>query len=220
MSSNTLHAALFDLDGVLVDTEPEYTRIWRDIDARFPTGVDNFPIKIKGTTLKDILSTYYPDKTLHPLIHEMLVEREASMRYTLFDGVMSFLLQLKEAGIPAAIVTSSGEAKMKRLFADKPNFAVCFADVITDARVKHSKPDPEGYITAARSLGVNAEDCFVFEDSINGLLAGRRAWATVIALSTSNPAERLLPLADAVLPSFAGFTVERMLATRACRRKG
>ena len=144
----------------------------------------------------------------------MLEQAERSMEYELFEGVTDFLQALAEASIPAAIVTSSGDEKMERLFASLPGFRSFFGDVITDSRVRHSKPDPEGYILAACSLGADPADCYVFEDSFNGLRAGRAAGATVIALSTSNPAQSLAPLADAVIASFKGYTPASMLATR------
>ncbi len=205
-------AALFDLDGVLIDTEPVYTRIWNDIDEVFPTGVDGFALRIKGTTLPNILGTYFPDPDTQDGVRRMLARSEETMEYPLFDGVMTFLNELKAAGIPAAIVTSSGDAKMERLFGAVPGFRECFADVITDSRVSRSKPDPEGYILGARALGAEPCDCFVFEDSFNGLRAGRASGATVIALSTSNPRESLEELADAVIDGFTDFDVESMLA--------
>ncbi len=206
------HAALFDLDGVLVDTEPVYTRIWSEIDSTFPTGTENFALRIKGTTLPDILANYFPDKSVQKGVCEMLARSEENMEYPLFDGVRSFLRDLKAADIPAAIVTSSGNDKMEHLFASVPDFRCYFVDVITSSRVSRSKPDPEGYILGARSLGVNPADCFVFEDSFNGLRAGRASGATVIALATSNPRQSLVGLADAVIDGFAGFSVSDMLA--------
>lgn len=207
-----MNAALFDLDGVLIDTEPTYTRIWSNIESHFPTGYADFALRIKGTTLPHILSTYFAPEN-HAEVVRMLEQAERSMEYELFEGVTDFLQALAEASIPAAIVTSSGDDKMERLFASLPGFRSFFGDVITDSRVRHSKPDPEGYILAARSLGADPADCYVFEDSFNGLRAGRAAGATVIALSTSNPAHSLAPLADAVIASFKGYTPARMLAT-------
>lgn len=212
MSSNVFHAALFDLDGVLIDTEPAYTRIWEDIDRLHPTHIPGFALKIKGCTLKSILSTYYPDSEEQVEICRLLAEREQNMDYEHFAGVEAFLRELAAEGIPAAIVTSSGEDKMARLFASLPGFRDYFGVVITDKDVTRSKPDPQGYILAARALGAEPADCFVFEDSFNGLRAGRAAGAKVIALSTTNPAESLRPLADIVIAGFENFTVAGMLS--------
>lgn len=205
-------AALFDLDGVLVDTETVYTEFWSEMDRLFPTGVDNFAHVIKGSTLPKILSTYFHSEADRDEIRRLLKEQEENMRYVIFDGVMDFLRDLRAHGIPAAIVTSSGDKKMKRLFATNPGFREMFATVITDSDVSRSKPDPEGYLLGASRLGRKGEECFVFEDSFAGLEAGRRAGATIVALATTNPRSSLTGKADAVIDTFAGFDVDSMLA--------
>lgn len=185
-----MKAALFDLDGVLIDTEPVYTEIWSNIERHFPTGIDNFAQRIKGTTLPDILSQYFRKEDYAAII-SMLTEAEDNMEYPLFAGTVPFLKKLKEAQIPAAIVTSSNDIKMRRLFAMYPGFNEFFDAIITDSHVKRSKPDPEGYLLAASKLGVEPADCVVFEDSFNGLKAGLAAGASVVAIATTNPADSL-----------------------------
>lgn len=185
-----MKAALFDLDGVLIDTEPVYTEIWSNIERHFPIGIDNFAQRIKGTTLPDILNQYFR-KEDHTAIISMLTEAEDNTEYPLFAGTVPFLKKLREAQIPAAIVTSSNDIKMRRLFAMYPGFNEFFDAIITDSHVKRSKPDPEGYLLAASKLGVDPADCIVFEDSFNGLKAGLAAGASVVAIATTNPADSL-----------------------------
>lgn len=197
-------AALFDLDGVIVDTESIYTDFWDDIDRRYPTGVDNFARVIKGNTLARILETYF-DEDLRDEILVLLKEQEESMRYRLFDGVSDFLDRLIENDIPKAIVTSSNDRKMSKLFRQIPELRPKFEAIITDAMVERSKPDPQGYLIAAEKLGVDPSDCVVFEDSFAGLEAGRRAGAYVVALATTNPRESLYEKADEVIDSFIGY---------------
>ena len=67
-----IKSVLFDLDGVLVDSESIYTEFWSDVERHFPTGVDGFSLKIKGTTLPSILNTYFPVEQ-HPAIIAMLI---------------------------------------------------------------------------------------------------------------------------------------------------
>lgn len=199
-------AALFDLDGVIVDTESIYTDFWDDIDRRYPTGVDNFARVIKGNTLARILDTYF-DENLRDEILVLLKEQEESMRYRLFDGVSDFLDRLIENDIPKAIVTSSNDRKMSKLFSQIPELRPKFEAIITDAMVERSKPDPQGYLIAAEKLGVDPSDCVVFEDSFAGLEAGRRAGAYVVALATTNPRESLYEKADEVIDSFIGYDI-------------
>lgn len=205
-------AALFDLDGVLVDTETIYTEFWSGIDRMFPTGVVDFAHAIKGTTLPQILGRYFPNQDVQAEIHAMLKRQEEDMEYRLFDGVKEFLTELRACGIPAAIVTSSSLKKMSKLFASLPGLADCFDAVITDGDVSRSKPDPEGYLLAASRLGREGCECYVFEDSFAGLEAGRRAGAKVVALATTNPYDSLTGKADAVIDTFVGFSVDDLLA--------
>lgn len=204
-----MKAALFDLDGVLIDTEPVYTRIWSNIEKRFPTGKANFAQIIKGSTLPKILATYFRPED-HAAIVAMLEEAEETMDYPLFPDTVPFLQRLRNAGIPAAIVTSSNDKKMNRLFAMYPGFRDYFESVITDSRVRHSKPDPEGYLLGASDLRTDPADCVVFEDSINGLRAGRAAGCTVVGLTTTNPADSLTGLADIVVPALSSDSLDAL----------
>lgn len=203
-------AALFDLDGVLIDTEGLYTEIWADIERTHPTGIDDFAHKIKGSTLQRILSTHFPDPAVQADIVAMLKEREDAMVYELFAGVADFLADLQLHHIPAAIVTSSNAPKMERLFGSLKGFRDFFAAVITDGDVTHSKPHPECYLTAARRLGADIADCVVFEDSFSGLEAGRAAGAHVVALATTNSRESLLGKADLIIDGFTGLGIEEL----------
>ena len=81
----TPRGALFDLDGVLIDSEGIYTEFWQSIDDEFHTGVDNFALAIKGTTLDNILSTYFSQED-YPEILRRLKMQEQEMVYRLFPG--------------------------------------------------------------------------------------------------------------------------------------
>lgn len=209
----TQHAALFDLDGVLIDSEGIYYDFWANIDNMFPTGINDFAAFIKGNTLKRIMD-YFPNESERATIIRMLEEQERNMRYNIFDGAIDFLDELRHYGIPCAIVTSSNDDKMHKLFDQNPGFADYFDAVITDRQVTRSKPDPQGYILAAKKLGCQTKDCFVFEDSFSGLEAARRSGAIVIGLATTNTRESIKPLADIVINSFADFGVSRLLSVK------
>lgn len=196
-----MRAVLFDLDGVLIDSEGVYTDFWAEIDRRFPTGADDFAHLIKGTTLPDILSTYFPDAAVREEVCGLLRRQEDAMEYRPFPGAVELLRSLRRAGIATAIVTSSNLRKMRRLFEQRPEFVELTDALVTDEDVTRSKPDPQGYLTAARRLGVDPAECAVVEDSLAGLRAGRAAGAYVVALTTTNPHDAVAPLADAVLPA-------------------
>ena len=204
-------AALFDLDGVLLDTEPVYTRIWSDIERVYPTGVPDFALRIKGNTLPRILDTYFPDPDVQAAVKVMLAEREEAMEYPVFDGVMDFLEGLRSLHIPAAIVTSSGDAKMQRIARKEPEFMAMFRALVTDSCVTHSKPHPEPYLKGAEALGADPARCLVFEDSFAGIDAGHAAGCTVVGIATTNSRESLTGRAAVILDTLADLSAAELL---------
>lgn len=204
---------LFDLDGVLIDSEGLYTQFWESIEEIYPTGIVNFAHIIKGNALFKILDTYYPQH-LHADIVRRVHEFELNMTYPIYDGVLDFLDELKSRDIPCAIVTSSDNVKMETLYRQYPFFKSYFSAIITGSDVTKSKPDPQGYLIAAESIGCDPTDCYVFEDSIQGLEAGIASGATVIGLTTSNPLSLVKEKAHEVIENLAGYTVNEMLSVR------
>lgn len=205
------YGALFDLDGVLIDSESTYTRFWQEIDRIYPTGIENYAIAIKGTTLPEIMK-HYDDESVKSDILRRIHDFQESMTYELYPGVVGFLTELRDRGIRSAIVTSSDNRKMQLLFEQLPQLKE-LVDVVVDASmVTRSKPDPEGYLKAAEAIGCNPDDCFVFEDSIQGLKAGNASGATVIALATTYPQEQLKGKAARIIGGFENFNVDDMLA--------
>ena len=201
---------LFDLDGVLIDSEDIYTKFWEDIEQIYPTGIENFALIIKGNALFKILDNYFP-KEIHQDIIDRVHEFEHNITYPIYNGVIDFLKSLKEQGIPTAIVTSSDDVKMNALYEAYPYFRQYFDVVITGSDVTESKPHPQGYLMAAERIGCNPGDCYVFEDSLQGLEAGMNAGAIVIGLTTNNPAYILKNKAHALIDSFVGFSIDKML---------
>ena len=203
-------AALFDLDGVLIDSESVYSRFWTEIDRIYPTGIPNYALHIKGTTLPEILKDF-PDEDVQKDILRRISEFQDVMHYELFQGVEHFLESLAAKGIPAAIVTSSDSRKMQMLFSQLPEFKRYFEAIIDASQVTRSKPDPQGYLMAASQLDCDPSDCYVFEDSFSGREAARRSGAKVIALSTTNTADLLKDKADKVISSFNQLSVDKLL---------
>lgn len=193
-------AALFDLDGVLIDTEGTYTEFWDEM-ARLHHKPATFALDIKGTTLTKILDAHFP-KEMHAEIEQMIHDFEDNMVFRLFPGVAEFLDGLAALGVPMAIVTSSDDKKMAALARQLPELLDRMATVVDGSMVTRSKPDPQGYLMAAERLGKKPERCVVFEDSLQGLEAGRRAGCRVVGLATTNSVEKVAPLAHVVVCSW------------------
>ena len=194
-------AVLFDLDGVLIDTEGIYTEFWDKIDQRYHTGIENFALVIKGSTLATILDTHFPDFEIQSEICKELRDFEDNMPFRLFEGVDTLLNLLHTSGYATAIVTSSNRKKMDRVFKELPVLAENIDTLITDEDVTESKPHPQGYLKAAERLCALPDSFVVVEDSLAGLEAGRRAGGRVVAIATTNPRSRIESLADITLDS-------------------
>lgn len=211
MEKNEKIGCLFDLDGVLIDSERLYTKIWGAIEEQWPTGVDNFAYKIKGTTLEDILDHYFPDERVRSEVVKELYRLEGLMIYTPLPGAVEFIDALRERKIPVALVTSSNDLKMQHLWSDMPGFKEKFDVIITGDEVTHSKPNPEGYLTAARRIGVAPERCAVFEDSLQGVKAGKVAGSYVVGVEGTLKAEDIAPFSDVVVNAVADVDIDDLM---------
>ena len=196
-------AVLFDLDGVLIDSEGLYTRFWEETERIYPTGIPDFAHYIKGSNLAKILE-HFPTDEIREDVVRRIHEFDAQLVYPMFPGAEDLLCELKAESIPAALVTSSDPEKMQRLFALYPHFPDYFSAIINGEMVTHSKPSPEGYLLAASRLGVDPSTCLVVEDSLQGIQAGIAAGATVAGISTTLP--------DSVIAAHTPYT----FATVAC----
>lgn len=202
----TYKAALFDLDGVLIDSETLYTEFWEKVGRTHHLPSPTFAYDIKGTTLNDILTTHFPDPDVRMDVDRMLHEFENEIVYPIFPGALEFVDLLRSKGLKTVIVTSSDNKKMAYLFNQHPDFPSHFDAIVTAADVTRSKPDPEPYLIGASKAGANPDECLVFEDSFQGLEAGNRAGCKVIGLSTTNQADDVARMSAMVTPSLHALT--------------
>jgi len=207
---NNKCGVLFDLDGVLLDSEGQYSIFWESMDELFPTGVNNFAAYIKGFHLKRIMS-YFDNDEVRQQVLDKLMEFERNMRFEFFPGALEFVKQLRDASIPMAIVTSSDRTKMQSLYSQHPEFPTLFDRIITGDMVTKAKPDPQCFLTAAQQLGLDISDCIVFEDSLNGLIAARESGARVIGVSTTMSVEDVMPLCDMTIQAVSQLNISQML---------
>ena len=184
----TLKAALFDLDGVVFDTEGQYTDFYGAIGREFVPEEPNFAQLIKGRTLKEIYETWFSGKKeIQAQITERLDIFERNMDYRFIAGVLDFITMIRAAGVKTAVVTSSNKPKMASVLAARPDIQTLFDRILSAEDYAASKPAPDGYLKGAEVFGADPAQCAVFEDSINGLRAGRAAGCLVVGLTTTNP---------------------------------
>lgn len=202
-------AALFDLDGVVFDTEPQYTVFWGAQCREFHPEHPGLEQEIKGQTLVQIYDAWFsgPLADKQALITERLDRYEQQMDYCYVTGFEAFVQRLRREGVKTAVVTSSNRAKMEVVYGKHPEFKGLFDAILTSEDFERSKPDPDCYLKAARRLQAGVGECVVFEDSFNGLKSGRAAGMYVVGLATTNSAEAIRPLCDEVIGSYEGFAI-------------
>lgn len=209
-----VNGVLFDLDGVLIDSERIYSGFYDNLGEIYNIEEENFSMAIKGSTIEQILNKYFPSPEASADVLRRINEFESNMEYPVCEGVIEFLTELKSRHIPMAIVTSSSDNKMVKLWSQHAELKDFFDTIVTGSDISRSKPDPEGYLLAAKRIGCNPEDCYVFEDSISGLAAGMNAGCAVIGLATTLPADRLQGKAHRLIDGFAGFSVDDMFSVK------
>lgn len=199
---------LFDFDGVIADTETQYTEFWNKIGKDY-LGLEDFGRTIKGQTLVQIFGKYFDGMIREQEeIVPMLNEFERNMTYGYIPGAEGFMKELKDAGIPMAIVTSSNDIKMSNAYKAHPELPDLVDKILTSEYFSKSKPDPECFLKGMEILGGTPEETVIFEDSFHGLAAGRASGARVIGLATTNKREAIAPLCDMVIDDFLGLTAQ------------
>ncbi|MCR4773489.1 MAG: HAD family phosphatase [Prevotella sp.] len=203
MKKKDFKAALFDLDGVVFNTEPQYSVFWGGIMRRYFPERPNLAEQIKGSTLVQIYDKYFagqPD--VQKQITAELDDFELNMQFDYIDGFLNFVNDLRKRGIKTAVVTSSNKVKMQVVYDRRPEFTGLFDAILTSEDFSESKPSPDCYLRAAKRLGMQIGDCVVFEDSFNGLRSGRAADMYVVGLATTNSADAIAPYCDEVIENY------------------
>ena len=202
-----IEAALFDLDGVLVDTESQYTDFWIRVGKVYYPDDPDFAVRIKGQALENIFSQYFPDSPdVQKQLREDLSAFEARMNYTFMPGAGAFVRALRREGVRTTVVTSSDRWKMAQLLKQHPGFDDLFDRLFTAEDAERSKPAPDCYLNAMSFFGTAPEACVVFEDSLNGLKAARASGAAVVGLSTTLLQETVAQYSDYVMADFTDIT--------------
>ena len=204
-------AALFDLDGVVLDTEKQYSHIWNIVGQQFHPELSHFEMIIKGQTLKQIFASYFPNVAQQAVVTQMLNEYEANMKYEYIQGAELFISTLRTQGVLTALVTSSNNAKMNNVYNALPNFHNLWDFVVTADLITHSKPNPECFLLGAQKLGVLPSECVVFEDSLHGLQAGKAANMKVVGLATTYQRSTVATIADVVIDNFDNQSVTDLM---------
>ncbi len=211
--SGLVDGVLFDLDGLLLNTETIYTRVSREICSRYGKTFD-WSVKANMIGRPAIDSSRHLVETLNiPMSpEEYLQEREGLLREYLPDckpmpGAERLIRHLHRHRIPIAIATSSSQELYEFKVRHHHSWIDLFEVVVTsdDPAVRHGKPSPDIFLTAASNLGLTRARALVFEDAPSGLEAGRAAGMRVIVVPDPNMDKSRYEDAELILDSLLDF---------------
>ena len=208
-------AVIFDMDGVLVDTEPIYIDISRGLFRKCGIEIsEERMMSYIGVPAKrmwaEIKRDFRLSQSLDELVHEERAEqwqRLSSMKILPpTDGVVPFLRQLMTAGIRRAIASSTS-LDLVQLIISKALIGRYFEAVISGDAVKEGKPAPDIFLRAASELGCPPSDCVVVEDSPHGIRGAKRAGMKAVGFANRLSRNLDLSEADTVIADFTAASV-------------
>lgn len=215
-----LWAALFDMDGVLIDNTSFHVNAWLQFAQKHGRLLtkEQYVENINGRISADAMA-YVFQRPISP--GELIVlteEKEATYRELYrphlqpAPGLLDFLTALKAQNVRLAVGTSAPESNVLFTLDGLP-LRPYFDTVVDASMIQRGKPDPEIYLIAAERVGVEPANCVVFEDALAGIEAGLRAGMTVVALATTHTREELAGTGAAlIVDDFTELTIDQVRA--------
>ena len=206
-----LKAVIFDMDGVIIDSEPTHLKL--EIESYKKLGIEvteDEHHSFVGSTSRfmwEVLKNKFKlNQTLEELIEN---ERGIYFKYlnsnecdiNLIDGVKELIENLHDNGVKLAIASSS-PLNVIEVIANKFQIGKYFEVFVTGDYVKRSKPEPDIFLFAAEKMGVSPENCIVIEDSNNGVRAAKKAGMKCVGINSDAEGRQDISTADIVINSF------------------
>ena len=212
--------AIFDMDGLLFDTELVYNQEWDYIAELYGLKVDPAMLDelrgTNGTRMSEIVNTYWPRVDAKKLTDELFAHAivTLSKQVPMKPGVVELLEYLKQHAVRMA-VASSAPMELIKSNLRLAGIADYFDAVVSGEQVEHGKPFPDIFLLAAQKLNLQAQDCYVFEDGINGVRAGIQAGcSTIMVPDLVPPTKELYEQCTGIYPSL--HAVLHALQTYTC----
>ena len=187
MQSTQFEAVIFDMDGVIVDSEPlheqSFLEVWDELGYRDNHGI-HFP-DFYGRSDRVVWEAFIEKHNPKPAIEDLIGLREERLirmlreQEPLFDGVTDLIQRLAKR-YPLGLASGSIHRVIDEVLAMK-NLRSYFKDITSSEDVSVPKPSPEIFLLSAKRLGVPPEKCSVIEDTVNGIKAAKAAGMTAVA---------------------------------------
>ena len=185
---STFGAILFDMDGVLMDSEPFHLRATQHaLGVRAASFTERDNLAFVGSTDPEVFRVLRILFDLEPSIPELVARKREHLIALIraegrpLPGVPEVPLRLRESGLRLGLVSASARPVIDAIL-EAVELRSAFDTVVSGDEVARGKPAPDGFLMAARRLGVEPEQCVVVEDSRNGVLAGKAAGMRVVAV--------------------------------------
>lgn len=212
-------AVIFDMDGVLVDSNPFHLQKWVDLlnRHRIPFRREDLPEQVLGHRNDTAFRFFFGHRLTEGERSQLGEELEDTFRKAFapharpLPGLTELIQECHRAGIPMA-VASSAMAKNVEFVVDALGYRPYFRCLVTGDEVARPKPDPEIYLRAASKLSVEPAGCVAFEDSFVGIEAAKRAGMRCVAIASTFPATELRQQtqADLIVPGFEGLNLHAL----------
>ncbi|HTP13395.1 MAG TPA: beta-phosphoglucomutase [Bacteroidota bacterium] len=210
-------AVLFDLDGVLVSTDEYHYRSWVKIaeEEGFAFFDHKFNDKFRGVARLECVEIltkasgreYSKEQKLDIAERKNKYFAESLSQVTpreLLPGSLKTLKDLRTRGIKIAVASNSRNAQT---IVDQTKIGEYLDTIVDGYQIENSKPDPEGFLLAAKKLGVAPAECLVIEDAVTGIEAAKRAGMKSLGIGEKGR----IPNADVVVPNLGVISVDRLL---------
>jgi beta-phosphoglucomutase family hydrolase len=209
-----VNAAIFDLDGTLIDNNTYHLQSWLQYlkDKNREMTEEEYKANVNGRTNKDVIEYIYQRKMDDKEAMKYAHEKEAIYRQLYAPyikpvaGLLELLEKLRSLSIPMAIATSGIQVNIDFLFEHIP-IRSYFDVIVNSAHISKGKPDPEIYIKTAELLKVSPAECLVFEDAVVGINSAKAAGMKVVGVLTTHKAEELSG-ADILIKDFSELVAE------------
>ncbi|WP_153797254.1 HAD family hydrolase [Foetidibacter luteolus] len=201
-------AVIFDMDGTMIDNHRFHLQAWGKFlqNKGIQLTEEAYKQRINGHATREAIAYLYNNTLSKAENLQYAAEKESIYRQLYVPyiqpvtGLQPLLQALKAAGVPMAIATSAIKENVEFMF--KYIDVAAYFDTVVDAGdIDRGKPDPEIYIKTAARLGVDSQNCLVFEDALAGIRSAKAAGMKVIALTTTNSRDKLTE-ADMIINDF------------------
>lgn len=213
-------AAIFDMDGTLIDNTPFHYQAWQQLFKKYnmpQISKETYLTGISGVPILNTLKKYFGEDTEEAKMKELIKEKKEFYENAFkpflrpINGLETFLNDLKNSGMSIALATSSNMEDVDFIFGTIP-IRRYFDAIVIGSMVSQPKPSPQIFLKAAEQLNIRPEKCVVFEDSISGLKAGNNAGMKVIGIATAHPLETVSKLANLAINDYADINLQKLAA--------